>query len=313
MYSIGVDIGGMSIKIGVVSEDGVILHHTTLRTNPQDGWKKMIADICDKIKLLLKENLLTRSSIRGIGIGVPGIADNDTGIVSVAINLGWKNVPLAKEVFEHLGLPVALSNDANCAALAEQRFGVGKGIKNLVMLTLGTGIGGGIIVNGNLIESAGGAGGECGHIIIHHGGEQCNCGAKGCFERYASASALIKQTKAAMEADPSSIMHKLAIEEGKVSGRTAFNAAKMGDKTAQAVIDQYIEYLAAGIISLGNILHPQTFVLGGGISNEGEALIKPLIKKLDEYIERSGLYPKYDILIATLGNEAGVIGACALV
>ena len=224
-----------------------------------------------------------------------------------------ERVKLVDEFHKYFDVPVRISNDANVAALGEQRFGGAAGNDNVVMITLGTGVGSGIIMDGKLIEGNGSAGAEAGHMIINMDGELCACNRCGCWEQYASASALIRQTKQAMNASKDTIMHAITKERGKVDGRTAFMAAAKGDAVGQQVVDTYMRYIAEGLISLGNVLHPAVFVIGGGISHEGERLTKPLKTYLDNYIDASGFYPYIDVVPAVLGNDAGIIGAAALV
>lgn len=313
MYYIGVDIGGMSIKIGVVNEKGKIKISRSIPTEMEKGFEAMIRHMAETISDMCADINLDVNTIGGIGIGIPGIADSKKGVVAVAINIGWRNVNIVKELSKYFDLPISISNDANCAALGEQRFGSGTDFESIVFITLGTGVGSGIIYENKLIEGVGGAGAESGHMVIQMDGEPCNCGRSGCWESYASATALIKQTKRAMESDPDTIMHELYRKYGKVSGRTAFLAAASGDVTAQKVVDNYIKYIATGLISMGNILHPEAFIIGGGISHEGENLIRPLQRYLDNYCYTSGLNPPIKVVSATLGNDAGIIGAAALV
>lgn len=209
-------------------------------------------------------------------------------------------------------MPVYVANDANCAALGEAYAGCGNGSKNFVAVTLGTGVGSGIIIDGKIVTGVNCAGGECGHMVINVDGEQCTCGRKGCWEAYASATALIRQTKAAMEKYPDSVMHKIAEEEGKVSGRTAFDAMRKGDIGGIEVVNNYIKYVSCGLINLVNALQPEIICIGGGICNEGETLLKPLRRFVQA--ERYSIYSKIQtkIMKAQLGNDAGIIGAALL-
>lgn len=313
MIYAGVDVGGMSIKIGLVTNEGKILKTIAFATEQEKGYKSMFARTADYIKQLLEESGFSLIDLAGIGIGIPGTVDSKKGMIVSAVNIGCKNVALAEEMSQYFNVPIAVGNDANMAALGEQRFGAGKGHENVVMITLGTGIGGGIIIDGKLYEGNGGAGGEVGHQIIEIDGEQCNCGRRGCWERYASATGLINQTKYAMAENANSLMHKIANENGGVDGRTAFLAMDAGDEAGKAVVDKYLHYLAEGLLNLGYVLHPEMFIIGGGISHEGKNVMVPLQQKLNEDFERSGMLPYIQVVQASLGNSAGIIGAAALV
>lgn len=313
MYSVGIDIGGTSIKSGIVDEDGNILAQSAIPTVPSKGFELMVKEMAEEVDKLLSDQKISIDKVKGIGVGIPGIADNNSGIVRVAVNLGWRNVDLRAEFKKYFNTEIGLSNDANCAALGEQRFGSGRGFSDVVFVTIGTGVGSGIVVNGKLVAGNGSAGGESGHIVIVYDGNPCNCGRRGCWEAYASATALIGPTKKKMEEYPDSIMYEIAKAEGKVSGRTAFRAMDAGDVPAKEVVEQYLDYVASGLISLTNVLHPEAFLIGGGVSHEGDNLILPLKAKIDEYVHTSGMYPEVEVKQATLGNSAGLLGASALV
>ena len=255
---------------------------------------------------------LTVKDIDSVGLGTPGTVNGD-GVIEFANNLVFNNVPAKQMLIDRLGIEkVYIENDANCAALGEAYAGVGNGAKDFIAVTLGTGVGSGIIVDGKIVNGVNFAGGECGHMVINVDGEQCTCGRKGCWEAYASATALIRQTERAMEENPDSVMHQLAAEEGKVSGRTAFDAMRKGDIAGIKVVDQYIKYVACGLINLVNALQPEVICVGGGICNEGETLMKPLRRYVQA--ERYSIYSKIQtkIVKAQLGNDAGVIGAAIL-
>lgn len=312
MYYVGIDIGGMSVKIGIV-ENGKIKLSRSFPTEASKGYEYMAANMARTINELCGELGIQSSELGGIGIGVPGTADSKRGVVTVAANIGWRNVPIVNEIQKYINVPVAINNDANCAALGEQRYGGGSEYGSIIFITLGTGVGSGIIYEGKLIEGNGSAGAESGHMVIQIDGEPCNCGRSGCWESYASATALIKQTKRAMENNPDSLMHEIFRENGKVSGRTAFMAMKRGDEAGRKVCEQYIKYIAIGLINLGNIIHPEAFIIGGGISHEGEILTVPIQKYIDNYCYGSGLNPSIAVKKAILGNDAGIIGAACLV
>ncbi len=313
MIYVGVDVGGMSIKIGLVDSEGKIIISKSFATEQEKGFKSMFARTADKIKELINEADFSLLDLGGIGIGIPGTVDSKKGMIVSAVNIGCKNENLVEEMSQYFNVPIAVGNDANMAALGEQRFGAGKGHENVVMITLGTGIGGGIIIDGKLYEGNGGAGGEVGHQIIEIDGEECNCGRLGCWEKYASATGLINQTKHAMAENANSLMHKIVAEQGEVNGKTAFLAKDAGDEAGAKVVEQYLHYLAEGLLNLGYVLHPEMFIIGGGISHEGENVMLPLQEKLNASLEKSGMMPYIDVVKASLGNSAGIIGAAALV
>ena len=259
-----------------------------------------MADLCSE---LIDKAELTVSDISGIGIGSPGTIDNKNGVVVYANNLGWYDVPLAAELNKYINVPVNIENDANAAAYGEF-VECGGDVDSFVAITLGTGVGGGVIIDRKIYRGFNGAGGELGHTVLIHGGEPCTCGNDGCWESYASVTALIRQTKAAIAAHPESIMAK----DEKVSGRTAFNAAKAGDKAGQEVVDKYIEYVASGITNIINIFQPNILVIGGGISKEGDYLLNP-IKEYAKKHSYCKAVAQTDIRIASLMNDAGIIGA----
>lgn len=312
MYYIGVDVGGMSIKGGLVDKDGQILARYTVPTQVYNKDYSISEDIRKVIDGTMKEGNVAISDIIGIGIGQPGAIDSVKGVIRYSNNIALENVPVVDELKAYFNVPIYINNDANCAALGEQVFGAGKGYNDVIFVTLGTGVGGGFILNGKLYEGRECAGAEPGHMVIVADGERCNCGRKGCWEAYASVSALIRQTKKAMENDPSSLMHKEAEEEGKVSGKTAFIASKKGDKTAQEVVDQYIKYVGEGLINLANIFRPDVILIGGAISKEKERLTLPLQKMLDEQSFGAKFNPRVEVKIASLQNDAGILGAVAL-
>ncbi|MDE7079818.1 MAG: ROK family protein [Clostridia bacterium] len=312
MYYAGVDIGGKNVKMGIVDDFGSVVSLMEYKTLMERGYDAILLELIENIKSLCEQAGFDFDELSGIGIGVPGIVNSNAGLVMSCANLNWKGVDLANDVKNLTGKECKVCNDANCAALGEQRFGSGRNYKNLVFITLGTGIGSGIIINGNLFEGLGCAGAEAGHMGIQVEAEDiCSCGNKGCWENYVSASALISQTQEAVKKNPNSLLAKMC-KDG-VSGKSAFAAAREGDAVAKNVVDRYIGYVTYGIIGLTNILHPQAFVLGGGIANEGATLILPVKTMLNEYIDNNGFYPYVDVVCASLGNKAGFMGAAALV
>ena len=313
MIYAGVDVGGTNIKIGLVDIKGAIIADNSIKTDRNKDYKGILEDIVADLRFLCEKAGVDYHDIGGIGLGVPGVVDSRTGTVSYSANLGWRDVPLVHGLEVASGIRTEAANDANCAAWGEYKFGSSRSMDNAILVTLGTGVGSGIIIDGKLFDGVASAGGEAGHMIIVKDGKQCNCGLKGCWERYASATALIEQTEEAMKKYPDSLLHDVVKENGKVSGRTAFIAAERGDKAAREVVENYIDYIATGLINLGNIFHPNAIVIGGGVSNEGPALIEPLEEKVNSGLLASEHNPKVRIIGASLGNKAGIIGAAALV
>ncbi len=304
MY-IGIDLGGTNIAAGLVDDNGRIIHKDSTPTLRERPVEEIIADMAAIARKVAGDTPL--SEIHGVGIGCPGTVDNETGTVIYSNNIVMDHVPLAEIFRRHLDLPVNLENDANAAAYGEY-ITCAKDKKSFVFMTLGTGVGGGIILDGNIWRGFNGAGAEIGHSTLIMGGERCTCGKCGCLESYASVTALIRQTTEAIEAHPESMMNEWVKKHGKVNGRTSFECAELGDEVARQVCDRYIQYVAEGVCSIINILQPETFVIGGGISREGDALLTPLKK----YVYKNDFnkhMPKTDIRIAQLFGDAGIVGA----
>ena len=272
MIAIGIDIGGTSIKGAAVDSNGKVYESFVMPFVKEDSGEKIIRDLAELVKKYIKEQGL-EGKIAGMGIGCPGSIDIEKGVVNYANNLGWNNLLIAKIMQETLPYPVRLINDANAAALGEAKFGSGSKYLNSIMITLGTGIGGGVIINGKLYDGYKHQGGELGHMVIHVNGRVCGCGRKGCFEAYASASALIKDTRAMMKKHPESLLTQIEKELVGVDGRNAFLAAKRGDKYGMKLVNDYVMYLSEGIMSICNSFRPDIIVLSGGVANEGEYLI----------------------------------------
>ena len=309
-YYIGIDLGGTFIKGGIVDDLGHILISDKVPTESEKGAVRVALNIANLCKRLLEQVNMTASDIVGVGMGVPGMIDSTKGEVVYSNNLGWEHFFISDEVEKRTGLPVKIANDANVAALGETKFGCGKDYNNTVMLTLGTGVGGGIIINGKLFEGNCSAGAELGHSVIVVGGEKCTCGRKGCLEAYASATALIRDTKRAMLADKNSKMWAIGSIEN-VTGKTAFDYKDI-DESARKVVEDYIEKLGAGITNIANEFRPEAIVLGGGVCAQGDNLIRPLQEFIDKEIFAGNKGPQVKILTATLGNSAGLLGAVAL-
>lgn len=313
MYTAGVDLGGTNIAVGIVNEKNEIIARAKTKTALPRPATEILSDMAKCVKEAAGQAGLSVSDIASVGIGTPGSVDRDSGVILYANNLAFDHVPAREILFEQLGRPIYLENDANCAALGEAMAGAGVGKKSFVAITLGTGVGGGVVMDGKIVVGCNGAGGELGHIVIKFDGEMCNCGRRGCWERYASATALISQTKQAMQEHPESLMWELC--GGKIEnagGRTAFDAMRKGDETGKNVVDYYIACVAIGTTDIINALQPEMVCFGGGICNEGETLLKPLRDFVAE-----NRYSKYadvqtELCRATLGNDAGIIGAALL-
>ncbi len=316
MYYIGVDLGGTNIAVGIVDGDtGKIIRKGSVPTRAERDADEVVKDMAALCKKLVDEEGLTLDQIEYAGIATPGTADHDRGIVVYANNLNFSNYPLADKLKQFLGVKkVLIENDANAAAKGEAAYGAAKGYKNSVTITLGTGLGGGIIIDGKVYSGYNYAGAELGHTVIVVDGLPCSCGRKGCWEAYSSATGLINMTKKKLEGKTKAdtLMVELVEKEGKVSGRTAFDAMKKGDKLAQEVVDEYIKYLAAGCINMINIFQPEVFVIGGGICNEKEYLTAPLEKYIDAEQYNKDKSKGTLIRTALLGNDAGIIGAAML-
>ena len=313
-YYIGIDLGGTNISAGVVNEEFKIISKAKTRTNcPREA--KLIADDMAKVALeAVSKAGISIDEVEWIGVGSPGIANSDTGVIEYSNNLGFMNTPLVEMIQQTIYKPIYIENDANAAAYGEFLAGAAKGSNNAVCITLGTGVGGGIIVNKKIYSGFNHAGAELGHTVIEVDGAQCSCGRKGCFEAYSSATGLIRMTKEAMEKDKSSKMWEMAQaeEEGRVTGRLAFDAMRAGDKSAKEVVDKYIKYLAVGLTNMINIFQPEIVCIGGGVCNEGDALLLPVKELVAKEVYTRNSPRNSEIVIAKLGNDAGIIGAAFL-
>ncbi len=309
MYYIGIDVGGTNLKAGLVREDGQILavERTPLAFENPEQFARTLAQLGESV---LRQAGVPASEVVSAGIGIPGAVAG--GDILYTCNIPLRDVPLSRLFRQYLDVPVLLENDANCAAVGEWLCGAGRGTQQFIVVTLGTGVGGGLILNGKLYSGSGMVG-EVGHMVIQHGGAPCNCGRRGCWEAYASATGLIRMTREAMEAHPESLLHTVAAQNGCVEGRTAFDAAVQGDETALGLCRDYVSYLAAGVTNLINILQPEAVAIGGGVAAAPDRL---LLTPLREIVERE-CYPRHTgqlprIVRAELGNDAGIIGAALL-
>ncbi|MCL2633275.1 MAG: ROK family protein [Oscillospiraceae bacterium] len=311
-YYIGVDIGGTNVKCGIVDDGGKILYKQSIKTESDRGYKEVVQDIAKLVQEVVETSNIPLKKIEWLGVGCPGICNKDTGIVEVSNNLNWHNVPLLTDLAKLTGFPVHIDNDANAAAYGEFIAGAAKGTSSAIIITLGTGVGSGIILNKKMYSGMNYAGGEIGHMVIEADGAECTCGRKGCFEAYSSATGLIRMTKEALEKDRGSKMHELVELNGKISARTAWNAAKLEDKSGKEVVEKFIKYLACGITNVINIFQPDIVCIGGGVCGEGDNLLKPLKKIVNAEVFSKNSNKKTDLAICKLGNDAGIIGAAML-
>ena len=310
MY-IGIDLGGTNIAAALVDEGGCIIKRADIPTAAADG-AKAVTDRVVRVCEMLTEH---ESALSSIGIGVPGTVDNETGEVVFTPNLPLSGVNITRELRQKYGCPIYTGNDANCAALGEAIAGGAKGARDVVFMTLGTGVGGGIILGGRLHTGINGAAGELGHTVIITGGRECGCGRKGCWERYASASGIIRTAIEFMQSHPDSLLWEICGGLAEtINGRAIFDAYRAGDRAARLTVGRYIEHLAAGIVNITNILEPELFCVGGGISNAWDCLAEPLQALVDaeKYMRFSPRSPQTRIVKAELGNDAGIIGAALL-
>lgn len=313
MYKIGVDLGGTKIAAALVDGENRIVAKATLPTLPERGNDAVAEDIAALVKTVAEEKGAKLSDIELVGIATPGAINCDTGYIERACNLYMEHYPMVDKLRSILGdVRIALENDANAAALGEYVAGAAKGARYSVMITLGTGVGGGFVAEGKVYSGFNFAGGEFGHMVIDFDGEPCNCGRRGCWEAYSSATALIEKTRRMLEEYPDSKMHEVVKEAGKISGKTAFIAARMGDEAGRKTVDWYIAHLACGIVNVINLFQPDILCIGGGVSNEGKGLIDPLLEKIAEESFTKASDKQTEIRIAALGNEAGIIGAANL-
>ena len=311
MYKIGIDLGGTNIACGVV--DGTkLIYKRSVPTGKITGTESAAEKLNAAVNETLSGGGFSPDEISEIGIGVPGTVNTQTQTVEYACNVGLENSPLPEALSRLAAKPVFAENDANAAAWGEFKAGCGREYKNIVMLTLGTGVGGGIITDGRLYSGFNFSGAEIGHMVTHRGGRKCACGRRGCFEKYASATGLKETTRAHMRKNPGSLMWRISGGLEKVTGRTAFEAAKRGDKAAKAAVNEYIADLACGVVNIINIFQPEAVILGGGVANEGDGLLLPVrdIVNREDYARNSK--KRAVVKLASLGNDAGIIGAALL-
>lgn len=309
-YYIGIDLGGTNIAAGVVDSDFRILAKASTPTKRPRSCREICADMAAVSLKAVAEAGLTIDDIESVGVGAPGQINSADGIIEYSNNLDFYNEPVADYIREHINKPVFVENDANAAAYGEFVAGSAKGTHNAVCITLGTGVGGGIIINDKIYSGFNYAGAEIGHMVIDVNGPKCSCGRNGCFEVFSSATGLIRMTKEALDANPDSKMHEMMGDH--VSGRLAFNAMRAGDEAAKGVVDKYIRHLAAGIANTINIFQPEILCIGGGVCNEGDALMIPLREAIKEEVYSKRSEKNTEVVRASLGNDAGLIGAAFL-
>ncbi len=311
MIRLGFDLGGTNMVVGLVDEEGRVIAKNSCPTRARRPQEAIANDMANLVLDLLEKQSLSTSDVTFFGLASPGIANSDTGVIEYANNLPFDHFSVAEYMREKTGIQnILIGNDANAAALGEAVCGQAKGTKNSVLITLGTGVGGGIILNGKIHTGINHSAGELGHIVIQHGGRKCTCGRRGCWETYSSAVGLIEMTREKMRERTDSAMWRLCDGDSKrLSGKTAFAAAKLGDEAAREVVGMYVEYLACGLTNIINIFQPEVLSIGGGISGEGEYLLEPVrrIVEFEQYTSSSPI--KTRLCIATAGNDAGIIGA----
>lgn len=316
-YRIGVDLGGTNIAAGVVNEKFEIIAQGSVPTQASRSGVEIVKDIAAVCKKVIADAGLTEDDIVSVGVASPGTIDDVNGVVERAANLNFENFPLIPLLRDMLSIKnLYIENDANAATWGEVIAGAAKGSKSSVMITLGTGVGGGVVEDGKILKGFNQAGAEMGHIVIEVDGRYCTCGRKGCWEAYSSATGLINMTKEKLaeceEQGRKTVMTELVAKKGKVNGRIAFDGMRAGDEAAKEVVDEYVKYLASGIASTINIFRPEVLSIGGGISNEGQFLLDLLIPLVREQTNNSEFACKTDIRIAELRNNAGIIGAAVL-
>lgn len=312
MIAIGIDVGGTSIKGAAVDNTGKVYDVFTLSVNAGLTGEFVMEQLGTLINEYIQQQGL-EGNVLGVGLGVPGIINSEEGIVEYSANLPlWEKLNIKKILEEKTGLPVKITNDANAAALGEAKLGAGKDYPTSIMITLGTGVGGGIVLDGKLFEGNEGKGAELGHITLVLNGRRCGCGRRGCFEQYASATGLIHDTTRAMNKHPESLMHKLAEEYGEINAKVPFEAEKLGDETAHEVIETYITYLGEGLLNYCNIFRPQMIIICGGIAKQGQPFIDRVQKYLADHNYGYKRTPEVKVSLAKFGYDSGKIGAAAL-
>lgn len=307
-YAFGVDIGGTTVKIGLFDKEGSVLDKWEIPTNKENEGASILPDIADSLLAKMKEKRINTEDLAGIGVGAPGAVDDEGTLVGGAVNIGWKPFNIPKVLNAYIDVPVKAANDANAAAFGEMWQGGGKGYNNMVAVTLGTGVGGGIIINGNILTGATGAGGEIGHIHLEDNEtEECGCKNKGCLEQYASATGIVRLARRRLAKDDKPSV----LREEALSAKSVFDAVKAGDEVAVEVAEQFGEYLGKGLAAVAGVVNPEIFVIGGGVSKAGEILLSFVEPQFQKYAFQQCRGAKF--ALAKLGNDAGIFGAAGLI
>jgi len=309
---IGIDLGGTNVGIGIVDNENKLIYKDSIPTKSERGFNEIVEDIVDLISRIININNISKEHIQGIGIGVPGIVDPKSGIVIDCVNLRWNNVDIKGIIENKLNIPVSVGNDATVAGVAELVVGAMKGCQTGVLITLGTGIGGGIIINEEVYDGFHGVGSEIGHMIVGENYYNCNCGRNGCLETFSSSTAIIRYVRKLIEeGNDSAIMAEVKGNLNSIDGKVIFDQAKAGDKVACKVIDRMTNYLAIGIMNIISVIDPEVFVIGGGLSATGEYLISIIRDKVSQIAYYKGM-DIGEIILSRIGNDGGIIGAAAL-
>ena len=307
-YAFGVDVGGTTVKIGLFDKEGCVLDKWEIPTVKDNEGASIMPDVAESLQAKMKEKGISEDDLAGIGVGVPGAVDSEGTLVGGAVNIGWPVFNIPKVLNAYINVPVKAANDANAAAFGEMWQGGGKGYNNMVAVTLGTGVGGGIIINGNILTGATGAGGEIGHIHMNDEEiEECGCKNKGCLEQYASATGIVRLARRRLAKDdkPSTL------REGTLSAKTVFDAVKAGDEVAVEIATQFGEYLGKGLAAVAGVVNPEIFVIGGGVSKAGDILLSFVEPVFQKYAFQQCRSAKF--ALAKLGNDAGIYGAAGLI
>ena len=312
MLYIGIDVGGTTAKAGVVDEAGQILYKSSCKTGIERDFENIAADMAELCRHIVRESGHEMAEVAAVGVGIPGEQSPKTGLVAFCNNLGWVDVPLMQRLRDALGLPVYVDNDANVAALAESAFGASRDVKSSILITLGTGVGGGIVRDQRIHTGAHGVGGEIGHMVVVVDGEPCNCGHRGCWEKYASATAIIRMGRALMEEKPDcALARQMGGDAANLNAKAVLDLAKAGDADCAGIFETYVKYLCVGLANLINIYDPDMLVLGGGVAHAGDFLLDAVRDELRKHVYCPAL-PYAKVELARLGNDAGIIGAAML-